>query len=77
MLDTNKNSCVKIIEVGMRDGLQNENIVIETNKKLSLIDKLSKTGLTHMEITAFVNPKWIPSLYDHEKILQLYKKKKI
>jgi len=67
---------VKIVEVGLRDGLQNERILIETPKKLDLLDKLSKTGLKFIEITAFVSPKWIPSLYDHEKVLDLYKKKK-
>jgi len=67
---------VKIVEVGLRDGLQNERILIETPKKLDLLEKLSKTGLNFIEITAFVSPKWIPSLYDHEKILDLYKKKK-
>jgi len=67
---------VKIVEVGLRDGLQNERVLIETPKKLDLLDKLSSTGLKFIEVTAFVSPKWIPSLYDHEKILDLYKKKK-
>ena len=67
----NKNSKenIKIVEVGLRDGLQNEHILIETHKKLDLINKLSQTGLKYIEITAFMNSKWIPSLYDHEKIL--------
>ena len=67
---------IKIVEVGLRDGLQNERLLLETYKKLNLINKLSQTGLKYIEITAFVNPKWIPSLYDHEKILELYKKKR-
>lgn len=67
---------IKIVEVGLRDGLQNERVLIETPKKLELLDKLSNTGLKFIEITAFVSPKWIPSLYDHEKILELYKKKR-
>jgi hydroxymethylglutaryl-CoA lyase len=67
---------VKIVEVGLRDGLQNERVLIETPKKLELLDKLSKTGLKFIETTAFVSPKWIPSLYDHERLLQLYKKKR-
>jgi hydroxymethylglutaryl-CoA lyase len=67
---------VKIVEVGLRDGLQNERVLIETPKKLELLNKLSKTGLKFIEITAFVSPKWIPSLYDHEKILESYKKKR-
>ena len=48
----------------------------ESQKKLELLDKLSKTGLKFIEMTAFVSPKWIPALYDHEKILELYKKKR-
>lgn len=67
---------VKIVEVGLRDGLQNERVFIESQNKLELLDKLSKTGLRFIEITAFVSPKWIPALYDHEKILELYKKKR-
>jgi len=67
---------VKIVEVGLRDGLQNERVLIETHKKLELLDKLSDSGLGFIEITAFVSPKWIPSLYDHEKVLNLYKKKR-
>jgi hydroxymethylglutaryl-CoA lyase len=67
---------VKIVEVGLRDGLQNECVLLETHKKLDLLDKLSNTGLKFIEVTAFVSPKWIPSLYDHEKILELYKKKR-
>ena len=67
---------VKIVEVGLRDGLQNERVLIETPKKLELLNKLSKTGLKFIEVTAFVSPKWIPSLYDHEKILDMYKKKR-
>lgn len=67
---------VKIVEVGLRDGLQNERVLLETHKKLDLLDKLSNTGLKFIEVTAFVSPKWIPSLYDHEKVLELYKKKR-
>lgn len=67
---------IKIVEVGLRDGLQNERILIETSKKLTLLDMLSDTGLKFIEMTAFVSPKWIPSLYDHEKLLELYKKKR-
>jgi hydroxymethylglutaryl-CoA lyase len=71
-----KNNEIKIVEVGLRDGLQNESILIDTNKKLDLISRLGQTGLKYIELTAFVNSKWIPSLYDHERILALYKKKK-
>jgi hydroxymethylglutaryl-CoA lyase len=55
---------VTIYEVGPRDGLQNEQRMVPTSDKIAMIDSLSRTGLTHIEITSFVNPKWIPQLSD-------------
>lgn len=55
---------VTIKEVGPRDGLQNEKAFISTEDKIAWIDQLSQTGLQHIEITSFVNPKWIPALAD-------------
>ena len=55
---------VAIYEVGPRDGLQNESRPVPTADKVAFIDALSKTGLQHIEITSFVNPKWIPQLAD-------------
>ena len=55
---------VTIYEVGPRDGLQNEQRMIPTADKIAMINSLSKSGLTHIEITSFVNPKWIPQLSD-------------
>lgn len=55
---------VTIKEVGPRDGLQNESTVITTEDKIAWINQLSQTGLKHIEITSFVNPKWIPPLAD-------------
>lgn len=55
---------VIIKEVGPRDGLQNEKAIIKTEDKIEWINKLSQTGLKHIEITSFVNPKWIPALAD-------------
>ena len=51
-------------EVGPRDGLQNESRMVPTDDKVKLIDALSETGLRAIEITSFVNPKWIPQLAD-------------
>jgi len=51
-------------EVGPRDGLQNESRMVPTDDKVKLIDGLSQTGLRAIEITSFVNPKWIPQLAD-------------
>ncbi|MGJ7919768.1 hydroxymethylglutaryl-CoA lyase [Neobacillus sp. LXY-4] len=55
---------VTIKEVGPRDGLQNEKVFISTEDKIAWINQLSETGLKHLEITSFVNPKWIPALSD-------------
>ncbi|CUB25649.1 hydroxymethylglutaryl-CoA lyase [Bacillus spizizenii] len=55
---------VKIKEVGPRDGLQNEPIWIQTEDKIAWINQLSRTGLSYIEITSFVHPKWIPALRD-------------
>ncbi|NLS88147.1 hydroxymethylglutaryl-CoA lyase [Bacillus subtilis] len=55
---------VIIKEVGPRDGLQNESAWIETKDKITWINQLSRTGLSYIEITSFVHPKWIPALRD-------------
>ena len=59
---------VTIIEVGPRDGLQNEPVFVETQHKIALINKLSHSGLTAIEVTSFVSPKAIPQLADHEQV---------
>ena len=53
---------VKIVEVGPRDGLQNEKDMVSTDVKVSLINLLSKTGLPVIEPTSFVSPKWVPQV---------------
>ncbi|MFN8579005.1 MAG: hydroxymethylglutaryl-CoA lyase [Candidatus Sericytochromatia bacterium] len=55
---------VNIVEVGPRDGLQNEEVLISTKDKITLINKLSDSGLKNIELTAFVHPKWSPQLAD-------------
>lgn len=55
---------ITIKEVGPRDGLQNEKTFISTEDKITWINQLSDSGLKHIEITSFVNPKWIPALSD-------------
>lgn len=59
---------VRIVEVGMRDGLQNEAKFIPTEKKIQLINQLSQTGLPQIEITSFVSPRWIPQLKDNLEV---------
>ena len=55
---------VKIVEVGPRDGLQNESRQIATADKVRLIEALAASGLKNIEVTSFVSPKWIPQLAD-------------
>lgn len=61
-------SRVRVYEVGPRDGLQNESRPIATADKIAFINDLSNTGLSFIEITSFVNPKWIPQLADGEQV---------
>ena len=60
---------VRIVEVGPRDGLQNEKLDIGTANKIALIDRLSATGLRSIEATAFVSPKWVPQMADAAQVL--------
>lgn len=55
---------VTIVEVGPRDGLQNESVFVPTDIKIDLINQLSQSGLTHIEVTSFVSSKAIPQLAD-------------
>lgn len=63
------NRFVKIVEVGPRDGLQNEKSIVPTEIKLSLIEKLVSSGLRNIEVTSFVSPKWVPQMSDHRQIM--------
>jgi hydroxymethylglutaryl-CoA lyase len=59
---------VRIVEVGPRDGLQNEKAIIAAADKIALIDRLSDTGLRCIEATSFVSPKWVPQLADAAEV---------
>lgn len=61
---------VRIIEVGPRDGLQNEKQIIDTSVKLELIERLVAAGLRNIEVTSFVSPKWIPQMADQSAVMQ-------
>ncbi|HEX5092161.1 MAG TPA: hydroxymethylglutaryl-CoA lyase [Burkholderiales bacterium] len=61
---------VRIVEVGPRDGLQNEKQELPTKVKLELIERLAAAGLPAVEATAFVSPKWIPQMADHTEVLE-------
>lgn len=61
---------VKIIEIGPRDGLQNEPTFLDTDKKIRLIHQLVESGFQEIEATSFVHPKWIPNLADAEEVMK-------
>ena len=61
---------IQIVEVGPRDGLQNEKEWVPTETKISLIEKLADAGLTIIEATSFVSPKWVPQLKDAHKVFR-------
>ncbi|NXK16088.1 HMGC2 protein, partial [Arenaria interpres] len=61
---------IKIVEVGPRDGLQNEKVIVPTDIKIELINRLSKTGLPAVEVTSFVSSKWVPQMADHKEVMR-------
>ena len=65
----------RIVEVGPRDGLQNEKGEVPTAVKLELIERLADAGLPAVEATAFVSPKWIPQMADHTEVLERIRRK--
>jgi hydroxymethylglutaryl-CoA lyase len=65
---------VRIVEVGARDGLQNEKTIVPTAVKVELIDRLGATGLQTIEATSFVSPKWVPQLADAAEVYAAIRK---
>lgn len=61
---------VRIVEVGPRDGLQNEARAVPTATKIELIERLAAAGLRTIESTAFVSPKWVPQMADHSEVMR-------
>ena len=61
---------VKIVEVGPRDGLQNEKQLVPTEVKIELIERLAEAGVPVVEATSFVSPKWVPQMGDNSAVLQ-------
>ena len=59
---------VRIVEVGPRDGLQNESQAIDPSVKIALIEQLAAAGVRHIEAGAFVNPKWVPQMAGSETV---------
>jgi hydroxymethylglutaryl-CoA lyase len=66
---------VRIVEVGPRDGLQNEKAMIPAQDKIALIDRLSDCGFSTVEATSFVSPKWVPQLADAAEVFAGINKK--
>jgi hydroxymethylglutaryl-CoA lyase len=66
---------VRIVEVGPRDGLQNEPGELPTEVKVELIERLADAGLPAVEATAFVSPKWIPQMADHTEVMERIRRK--
>ena len=61
---------VKLVEVGPRDGLQNEKQLIVTDTKIELIHRLAEAGLSVIEAGSFVSPKWVPQMADSTQVMQ-------
>src|SRR5258706_13445718 len=66
---------IRIVEVGPRDGLQNEPREVPTAAKVELIERLADAGLPAVEATAFVSPKWVPQMADHTEVLERIRRK--
>jgi hydroxymethylglutaryl-CoA lyase len=67
-------SAISIHEVGPREGFQFEKGPIATDRKIDLVDALSKTGLKRVQVTSFVSPKWVPQMADAEEITARFKR---
>jgi hydroxymethylglutaryl-CoA lyase len=60
---------VKLVEVGPRDGLQNERQPVPAAIKIELIHRLQAAGLQEIEVTSFVSPKWVPQMADNAQVM--------
>ncbi|MDP1907091.1 MAG: hydroxymethylglutaryl-CoA lyase, partial [Hyphomicrobium sp.] len=65
---------VRMVEVGPRDGLQNETKAVSTAVKVALIEQLADAGMPAVEATAFVSPKWVPQMADHAAVMAAIRK---
>jgi hydroxymethylglutaryl-CoA lyase len=66
---------VRVVEVGPRDGLQNESKTIPTDSKVAFVDALSDAGYEEIEVSAFVSPQWVPQLADAEEVFARIRRK--
>ncbi len=66
---------VEIIEVGPRDGIQNEKTTIPTDKKIAFIELLNEAGFSRIESTSFVSPKHVPQMADAVQVMEAVEQK--
>src|SRR5438067_761760 len=66
---------VRLVEVGPRDGLQNEAQTVPTDAKVALIDALTDAGFAAIEATSFVSPKWVPQMADAAQVMARIRRK--
>jgi hydroxymethylglutaryl-CoA lyase len=66
---------VKLVDVGPRDGLQNEKENVPTEVKVQLVHMLQDAGLTEIEVTSFVSPKWVPQMADNAQVMAAIRRK--
>jgi hydroxymethylglutaryl-CoA lyase len=66
---------VKIVDVGPRDGLQNEKQPVPANVKIGLVHRLQDAGLREIEVTSFVSPKWVPQMADNAEVMHGIRRK--
>ena len=69
-MSLNTPASVRMVEVGPRDGLQNEAVMVPLATKVELVNRLSKAGIKTIETGSFVSPKWIPQMADSEQVFQ-------
>ncbi|CAN7433914.1 hydroxymethylglutaryl-CoA lyase [Polaromonas sp. LjRoot131] len=68
-------SRVKLVDVGPRDGLQNEKAQVPAAVKIELVHRLQDAGLTEIEVTSYVSPKWVPQMADNAEVMAGIKRK--
>lgn len=66
---------VRIVDVGPRDGLQNEKQMIPADIKVELVDRLTDAGFSDIEVTSFVSPKWVPQMADNAEVMTRIRRK--
>jgi hydroxymethylglutaryl-CoA lyase len=62
-------TCVKLVDVGPRDGLQNEQQPVDAAHKIELVHRLQAAGVREIEVTSFVSPKWVPQMADNAQVM--------